>query len=185
MIRIFHTYELSKHRASFYVKTPKGNFWAGFAIFFCSVIALQAQKMDVLIVDRQTSDTNYTYQIPGRLFVQSTANANCVGMTNSVNCSGTTTTTGTASSSRTVSYDVRGATFVLQLQDGRLVVVNCVSKYAPRGDYINRRSCRVPLINEIRAEFDGDKAKLMWPVSIDGKKTQSETYKILGVFPKQ
>jgi len=30
----------------------------------------------------------------------------------------------------------------------------------------------------------GDKAKLKWPVSIDGKKMQSETYKIIAVLPK-
>jgi hypothetical protein len=33
-------------------------------------------------------------------------------------------------------------------------------------------------------EFSGDNAKLTWPVSIDGKKLQSETYKILGVVKK-
>ena len=30
----------------------------------------------------------------------------------------------------------------------------------------------------------GDKAKLNWPVSIDGKKMESETYKILAVLAK-
>ncbi len=35
-----------------------------------------------------------------------------------------------------------------------------------------------------QAEFDGDKAKLIWPVSLDGKKTDSETYKVLGILPK-
>jgi hypothetical protein len=42
----------------------------------------------------------------------------------------------------------------------------------------------MPLVNEIQAEFDGDKAKLQWPVSIDGKKTESETYKILAILSK-
>ena len=32
------------------------------------------------------------------------------------------------------------------------------------------------------AEFDGNNAKLKWVVSIDGKKLDSETYKILGVL---
>jgi hypothetical protein len=40
----------------------------------------------------------------------------------------------------------------------------------------------MPLIDEIRVEFNGDKAKLMWPTSIDGRKTESETYKILAIF---
>ncbi len=47
---------------------------------------------------------------------------------------------------------------------------------------MNRRSCRIPLADDIEAEFSGNNAKLKWPVSIDGKKSESETYKILGVF---
>jgi hypothetical protein len=42
----------------------------------------------------------------------------------------------------------------------------------------------MPLVNNIQAEFRGDKAKLEWPVSLDGKKTQSETYKVLAVLDK-
>jgi hypothetical protein len=77
---------------------------------------------------------------------------------------------------------VRGATFTLSLPNRRLVIVNCESKYSPKGDGVNRRSCRTPLVDEIQAEFKGDKAKLFWSVSIDGKKLESETYKILAVF---
>jgi hypothetical protein len=77
-----------------------------------------------------------------------------------------------------------GATLSLQLPDGRVAVVNCVSKYKLKGDYINRRSCRAPLGDEIDAEFSGNSAKLEWIVSIDGRKKESETYKILGVLNK-
>jgi hypothetical protein len=49
-------------------------------------------------------------------------------------------------------------------------------------DYINRRSCRTPMVNDIQAEFKGDNAKLRWPVSIDGKKTESETYTIIAIL---
>jgi hypothetical protein len=42
----------------------------------------------------------------------------------------------------------------------------------------------MPIVDDIQAEFDGGKAKLTWPVSIDGKKMASETYKILGVLDK-
>jgi hypothetical protein len=48
----------------------------------------------------------------------------------------------------------------------------------------NHRDCRVPLIDDIEVEFDGDKAKLKWPASIDRKKIGSETYKILGILDK-
>jgi hypothetical protein len=39
----------------------------------------------------------------------------------------------------------------------------------------------VPLVNDFEATFDGDKAKLFWPTSLDGKKVESETYKIIAV----
>jgi hypothetical protein len=162
-------------------------FYMALAIAACSILTVQAQKLkvDAEIVDRQTSDTNYSYEVPGRLYVQSNSRADCYGSSNSVNCSGSSTTTGTATSSRTISYDVRGATFVLRLPDNRLVVVNCESKYQLKFDYINQRSCRIPIVDNIRVEFDGDKAKLFWPVSIDGKKFQSETYKIIGILQNQ
>lgn len=47
-----------------------------------------------------------------------------------------------------------------------------------------RRSCRMPIVDEIEVEFNKDSAKLIWPVSIDGKKTESETYKIIGILKK-
>jgi hypothetical protein len=77
-----------------------------------------------------------------------------------------------------------GATFSLLLPDGRVAVVNCASKYKLKGDYINQRSCRMPLVDDIRVEFKGKNAKLIWPVSLDGKKFESETYKILAVLDK-
>ena len=40
----------------------------------------------------------------------------------------------------------------------------------------------MPIVDEIDVEFKGDKAKLFWPVSLDGKKLESETYKVLGIL---
>jgi hypothetical protein len=34
----------------------------------------------------------------------------------------------------------------------------------------NRMSCRTPVVDSIEADFKGDNAKLVWPVSLDGKK---------------
>ena len=82
---------------------------------------------------------------------------------------------------QTHTQTVNGATLTLRLPDRREVKVSCESKYALRLDFINRRSCRVPPSDDVTAEFDGDQAKLIWPVSLDGKKTQSETYTILNV----
>jgi hypothetical protein len=85
---------------------------------------------------------------------------------------------------REVSYSVTGATLSLLLPDGRVAVVNCISKYRPRGDYINRRSCRMPMVDTFEVEFKGKDAKLRWPVSLDGKKFESETYRIVAVLDK-
>ena len=66
------------------------------------------------------------------------------------------------------------------------MIVNCESKFAERmaGPEGNHRSCRIPLVENIQAEFHGDKAKLEWVVSLDGKKMQSETYKVLAILDK-
>lgn len=81
---------------------------------------------------------------------------------------------------------MRGATYSLQLPDGRVAVVNCESKFAEHmaGRAGNIRSCRMPIVDDIQAEFNGDKAKLSWPVRLDGKKLASETYRILAVLAK-
>jgi hypothetical protein len=155
-----------------------------------SVLPANAQKLNVKIVERQNSETEYTYVVAGHSVSNSNSNgsANCMAIGNSVDCNGTaqTTTTTSTTPAKQVSYHVRGATFSLQLPDGRVVVVNCDSKFEEHfaGHAGNRRSCRVPLVDELEAEFSGDKAKLKWVVSIDGKKTASETYKILGVLQK-
>ncbi|MEP7365722.1 MAG: hypothetical protein ABI972_20915 [Acidobacteriota bacterium] len=143
------------------------------------------KKLKVTIIEREGTQSSYTGVIPGRTTAVSNGSANCTANGNSANCYGTSTTRQVSTPARRVGYDVQGATFSLLLPDGRVAVVNCESKYAMRGDYVNRRSCRVPLTNEIEAEFNGDKAKLRWTVSIDGKKTESETYKVLAVFDKQ
>jgi hypothetical protein len=66
-------------------------------------------------------------------------------------------------------FKVQGVTFTLQLPDGRLAVVNCDSKFAEHmaGHAGNRRSCRAPIVDNIEADFKGDNAKLIWPVSLD------------------
>lgn len=115
-----------------------------------------AQKLTVKVVDRQDRQDQYNYAA----FYNNVA----VGK----------------------SFTVTGATLTLELPDGRLAVVNCEGKFAEHfaGRVGNRRSCHVPLVDSFEVDFHGDNAKLMWPVSIDGKKIQSETYKILAVFDK-
>jgi hypothetical protein len=125
-------------------------------LILMSAASASAQKFDVKIVDRQDKEDEYDYA--------AVYGNQAVGKT----------------------FKVRGATFTLQLPDGRLVIVNCESKFAEHfaGRVGNRRSCRTPLVDSIQADFKGDNAKLIWPVSLDGKKMQSETYKILGILDK-
>jgi hypothetical protein len=152
-------------------------------------ISVEAEKkeMAVRIIDRQDHDTQYTYFVPGYSTSTARTNLNCYGTDSTVNCSGSTTTTGTNTPARAGSFSVQGATFALQLPDGRVAVVNCNSKFAEHfaGPQGNRRSCRMPVVDDIQVEFSGDNAKLKWPVSLDGRKIQSETYKSLGVLDKK
>lgn len=145
------------------------------------------QKMDVTIIDRRDMGSRYSYVVPGSSSTSSTANVGCLGAENSANCSGSAASTTSSTPPRVMSYDVAGATLALQLPDGRIAVVNCESK-VNLTDFSRmnqqRRSCRIPLVNKIEADFDGSSAKLKWPVSIDGKKFQSENYKILAVIDK-
>jgi hypothetical protein len=122
-----------------------------------SLLLAGTPRTTVTITNRQNSDSEYTY-------------ATAYGGTNYANAAA-------------ANFHVSGATLTLQLPDGRRAVVNCTYKFAEHmaGPIGNRRSCRVPLVDTIEAEFHGDAAKLFWVVSLDGKKVQSETYKILAV----
>lgn len=140
-----------------------------------------AQKIKVKIIARSDNSTGYSRTLPAHVDSTSKTDVDCSLYPNSANCTATTRTTGTVTPERQISYSVQGATLILQLPDNRVAVVACDSKYQFRGDYINRRSCRAPLVEEIEAEFNKDNAKLFWPVSIDGKKMQAETYKIISV----
>ncbi len=155
-------------------------------IVVAAVAPVFAQNLSVRVVNREDNETDYTYVVPGYSSSNADTNVNCYGESNNVNCNASTRTTGYSTLAQQVSYHVRGATFSLQLPDGRVAVVNCESKFAEHmaGPAGNHRSCRMPLVDDIEVEFDGNKAKLKWPVSIDGKKMASETYKILGVLGK-
>lgn len=142
-------------------------------LVLCAALAA-AQEMNVKVIDRQESDTEYTYQ-PG---VHASSRTTSGGST-------PPNTTTTASPTKFSSFQVSGATLSLQLPDGRVAVVNCDSKFQQHlAGHPARRSCRTPPIDEIKADFKGSSAKLSWPVSVDGKKVESETYRILGVIPK-
>jgi hypothetical protein len=157
----------------------------------CSVILIgfvalcAAERHKVKIVDRRESDSTYSYVVPAQVQSTSKTGVNCTAYSNSAECQATTNTNTTATPAQSGSYSVQGATFSLLLDDGRIAVVNCSSKVNLTQWSMNaRRSCRMPIVDAIEVEFSGANAKLIWPVSIDGRKTESETYKIIGILEK-
>ena len=159
---------------------------AGLLFFAVNQPALPAERQTVKIIDRRESEGTYTYTLPGTTQSRSSTDLNCIAFPGSASCDATTTTNSSTMPARSLSYSVRGATFALLLNDGRVAVVNCASKLnLTEWTYAARRSCRIPIANEVEAEFSGASAKLFWSVSLDGNKTESETYKILGVFAPQ
>jgi hypothetical protein len=154
------------------------------ALVLVCAIPASAQKLAVKIIDRQEHDSDYTYFVPGHSHSNTNAYANCNGDGTNANCNGTSTTNTTSTPAHHGSFSVRGATFSLLLPDGRIVVVNCDIKFAEHfaGAAGNHRDCRQPVVDNIQADFHGGNAKLEWIVSLDGKKTQSETYKVLGIL---
>jgi len=149
---------------------------------------LQGRKVDVKIIDRQNSESEYSYEVPGHSTSTSTGSVNCNDYSGDVHCSGNSTTNSNMTAPRDVSYTVTGATFSLLLPDGRTAVVNCESKsrvsiaFPLVDSHTVKRSCRMPVADDIQAKFKGKNATLIWSVSVDGKKMESETYKILGVL---
>ncbi|RZU41123.1 hypothetical protein BDD14_2621 [Edaphobacter modestus] len=165
----------------------KFSFYALASLGLCaSLHAFENPRVDVKIANRQNNETDYTYQVPGHASSQTNDSASCYSSGNSAHCSGSGITNTTVTAPHDVLMHLTGATFTLLLQDGRMAVVNCESKFQERfaGRAGNRRSCRIPLMDDVQAEFKGNSAKLFWVVSLDGKKTESETYKILAVIPK-
>jgi hypothetical protein len=168
------------------MKKPKLALGSTGLLLLSPALALLAQKYDVKIVDRKDNETDYSYVVPSYSSSHSDSSANCSTTDTNINCNDSTTTNGYSTQAHQVSFHVRGATFMLLLPDGRAAVMNCESKFAERmaGRAGNHRDCRMPLVDNIQAEFRGDKAKLEWVVSLDGKKIQSETYKVLAVMDK-
>src|SRR5271170_924020 len=160
--------------------------FAIFGLILVCAVPASAQKLAVKIIDRQEHDSNYTYFVPGHSYSNTNANATCNGDETNVNCSGTSTTNTTITPAQHGSFSVRGATFSLLLPDGRIAVVNCDIKFAEHfaGAAGNHRNCRQPVVDNVQADFHGGNAKLEWVVSLDGKKTESETYKVLGILDK-
>lgn len=149
------------------------------------VTGVAAQTLDVKIIGREDRASTYEFVVPGYSQTDTTGKVDCASFPGGAGCKGSATSITTGSPSIMRSYQVRGATLALQLPDRRVAVVNCDSKpnLTEWSNTNGRRSCRIPPLDGISVEFSGDKATLRWVVSIDGKKFQRETYKVLAVIP--
>ena len=141
--------------------------------------------MSVKIIKRQTGDTAYNYSTPGRTNTTTRTHTKCKEGTYGEHCVKVTERETEYVAPVQESYDVTGATLSLLLPDGRVAVVNCASKLNLFStDPHPQRSCRIPPMDNIQVEFKGKNAKLLWSVSVDGSKMESETYKILAINDK-
>lgn len=147
-----------------------------------SVRSASAQKIDVSVLYRQDSDNSYIAIIPGYTSPQDAdVTGACMLDPDPANCPRVDTTMANGSPN----YMLVGTTLSLLLPDGRVALVNCQNRYSSKGAYINRRSCGMPMVQHVQAEFIGENAKLEWPVGTDGKKTETETYKVIAVLNKR
>jgi hypothetical protein len=157
----------------------------GIAIAVCSlasgVTSVFAQKLEATVLYRQNSDSGYNALIPG---YSNPASPDCAADLANPGCYSQNRIPQTGSTPNPVSYSVIGTTLSLLLPDGRVAVVNCINKYSSKGNYISR-GCGMPLVERVQAEFKGNIAKLEWPVGPDGKKIESEKYKIVALLDKR
>src|ERR1700739_1956801 len=121
----------------------------------CAPLA-SAQKLEATVLYRQDSDVNYFAVIPGYSSPAPESSPTCALDPNPAVCSSTTPGNELLSEQGEVTYNVTGTTLSLLLPDGRIALVNCVNKYSPKGNYVNRRSCGMPLVEHVQAELNGN-----------------------------
>jgi hypothetical protein len=144
-----------------------------------SVGSAAAQKLNVNILYRQDSDVMYHAVVPGYSGPNADVTGACTLDPDPANCPDPH-----QALNGEPLYALVGTTLSLGLPDGRIAVVNCVSRHSASGNYINRHSCGVPLTQHAEADFNGQSAKLSWTAGPDGKKTDSETYRIVAMLAK-
>ncbi|HEY6488258.1 MAG: hypothetical protein WCC26_02385 [Terracidiphilus sp.] len=156
----------------------------GIAVAICCLAscasAVLAQKLEATVLYRQNSDNNYSALIPDSAGTVPDGLVDCAADIANPACSGPVQPAAPGQPTLHVS----GTTLSLLLPNGKVAVVNCLNRYSTRGNYLNRRSCAMPLVEHVEADFNGQHAKLKWPVSLDGRKTESETYKVIALLDK-
>jgi hypothetical protein len=153
---------------------------AGLALFslaFGSAL-VSAQKIEARVLYRQNSEGNYAALIPNQEGILPDGIVDCAADIANQACEGPSQPAAPGQPLLNVS----GTTLSLLLPDGKVAVVNCVNKYSSRSDMIVRRSCAMPMVEHVEADFEGPRAKLKWLVGPDGRKTESETYKVVALL---
>lgn len=140
-----------------------------------------AQKIEVSVLYRQDSDSRYIAVIPGYTGPESDITGACMLDPDPANCPSMDANP----SGGSPNYLLVGTTLSLLLPDGRVALVNCQNRYSDQGAYINRRSCGMPMVQRVQAEFVGQNAKLQWPVGTNSRKTESETYRVVALLEKR
>lgn len=148
-----------------------------------SVRSAFAQKLDVSVLYRQDSDSRYVAVIPGYTGPESDITGACMLDPDPANCPKIDAT----ASNDKPSYLLIGTTLSLQLPDGRVALVNCQNqnRYSSKGIPNNRHTCGMPMVQHVQAEFAGQNAKLEWPIGADGRKTETEMYKVVAMLEKR
>lgn len=143
---------------------------------FC-VCPASAQKIEATVLYRQSSATSYSALVPG---YSGPGAVDCAAdIANQACLEPATYVPGEPS------LGVTGTTLSLLLPDGRVAVVNCLNKYSYKRTGLDSRSCAMPLVEHVEADFSGHSAKLKWTVGADGKKTESETYTIVALLARR
>lgn len=143
-----------------------------------AVRCARAEKVDASVLYRQDSDVAYHAVIPGYSGPNADITGACTLDPDPANCPAPSKTSGEPT------YTLIGTTLSLGLPDGRIAVVNCIDRHSEKGNYINRHTCGMPLSQHVEADINGQNAKLTWRVGPDGKKTESENYKVVALLSR-
>ena len=146
-----------------------------------SAVSTTAQKVPVSVLYRQDSDVVYHAVIPGYSGPNADVTGACTLDPDPANCPDPNLN---SDPKGIPTYLLSGTTLSLGLPDGRIALVNCVSRHSANGNYINRRSCGMPMSERADAEFTGQSAKLSWALASNGNKIESETYRVVALLAK-
>lgn len=146
-----------------------------------SVQSAFAQKIEASVLYRQDSDNRYIAVVPGYSGPDADVTGACMLDPDPANCP----SLDSSAERGEPTYMLVGTTLSLLLPDGKVALVNCVNRYSAKGNYVNRRSCGMPMVEHVEAEFIGQSARLQWQVGTDGKKTETETYKLVAMLEKR